>query len=42
MAFWRVFLSASESSLKFSGEVFGEIGQLAYFEESVLGFESCL
>ena len=40
MAFLRVFFSASESSLNFSGEVFGEIGQLAYFEASVLGFES--
>jgi len=38
MAFWRVFLSASESWQKFSGEKFGEIGQLAYFEASVLGF----
>ena len=29
LAFCRVFLSASESLLNFSGEVFGEIGQLA-------------
>ena len=40
LAFWRAVFSASVSSLKISNEGFGEIGQLAYYEESVSGFES--